>query len=120
MTTRHAKAIAIGALIVVSSSRVGSAQTISTLIVEIRTRDTLFAGTDDPVHLIIGGRDFDLDDPNRDDFERGNTDRFELPINGSDFSIELIRLIGTITVAKTEDSFWGGGWNFGGITIWAD
>lgn len=96
------------------------AQQINRLIVEVRTQDKLFAGTDDDVHLQIGGRDFSLDDPNRDDFERGNTDHFEFDLSNQPLSIELIRGIGQISVTKIQDSFFGGGWAFGGLTIWAD
>ena len=95
------------------------AQTITTLIVEIHTFDERFAGTDDSVHLQIGGRELPLDDPNRDDFERNNTDRFTFDLSSEPLSVELIRGVGQISVTKMEDSFFGGGWGFGGITIWA-
>lgn len=91
---------------------------IQRLIVDVRTRDRAFAGTDDPVHLQIGGFDFNLDDPDRDDRERGNTDRYELDTGDRPLTFELIRGIGQISVTKLEDSFFGGGWGFGGLTIW--
>jgi hypothetical protein len=96
------------------------AQQVSRLIVDIRTQDVAFAGTDDDIHLQIGGRDFYLDVPSRDDFERGHTDRFEFDLSNEPLSIELIRGVGQISVTKIQDSFFGGGWDFGGVTIWAD
>jgi hypothetical protein len=95
------------------------AQTVTTLIVEIRTMDERFAGTDDSVHLQIGGRDFPLDDPDRDDFERNNTDRFTFDLSAAPLDLEIVRGVGQISVTKIEDSFFGGGWGFRGITIWA-
>jgi hypothetical protein len=96
------------------------AQQISRLIIDVRTQDVAFAGTDNDIHLQIGGRDFYLDVPNRDDFERGHTDRFEFDLSSEPLSIELIRGIGQISVTKIQDSFFGGGWDFGGLTIWGD
>lgn len=95
------------------------AQTITSLIVEIRTLDARFAGTDDAMHLQIGGRDFPLDNPNRDDFERNNTDEFTFDLSAEPLSVELIRGVGQISVTKIEDSFFGGGWGFRSIRIWA-
>lgn len=94
------------------------AQEIFQLIVEVKTKDALFAGTDDPIQLTLGGQPFRLDNPDRDDFERGNTDRFELPVAGGRMTVELIRAVGLISVAKLGDSFFGGGWSFEGITVW--
>jgi hypothetical protein len=95
------------------------AQSITTLIAEIRTLDERFAGTDDSVHLQIGGRDFPLDNPNRDDFERNNTDEFTFDLSTEPLSVELIRGVGQISVTKIEDSTFGGGWGFRSIKIWA-
>jgi hypothetical protein len=95
-----------------------SAETpIETLIVDIRTRDQRFAGTDDPIHLLIGGEDFNLDNPEKNDFERGNTDRFTLTVGHHRLTRDLIEAVGVISVIKTEDSVFGGGWNFAAITI---
>ena len=101
-------------------ARPACAQSVTTLIVEIRTMDERFAGTDDAVHLQIGGRDFPLDDPNRDDFERDNTDRFTFDLSAAPLDLEIVRGVGQISVTKIEDSFFGGGWGFRGITIWAN
>lgn len=100
--------------------RAAPGQQIHVLVVDVRTQDERFAGTDDGVHLQIGGLDFTLDDPDRDDLERGNTDRFFLAADGQPLTFELIRGIGQIAVTKIEDSFFGGGWGFGGLTIWAE
>ena len=80
-------------------------QAVKSIIVEIKTGDERFAGTNDPVHFFIGGEDFDLDNPNKDDFERNNTDTFEITVNDVDFTIELIRVVGRIGIIKTGDSF---------------
>jgi hypothetical protein len=96
------------------------AQGITLLIVDIKTADVRFAGTDDPIQLQIGGQTFMLDNPNHDDFERNNTDRFMLQVPGGRLTRELIRAVGEISITKLDDSFWGGGWNFKGITIWAE
>lgn len=94
------------------------AQVITELTVDIKTGDLLFAGTDDAIHLYIAGHDLLLDNPERNDFERDNTDRFELSIPGRGLDLDWLRQIGTLSVIKTEDSFFGGGWRFEGITIW--
>lgn len=111
----------VAPLVLMSSLTIAplQAQQITQLIVDVRTRDKAFASTDDDVHLQIGGRDLGLDDPDRNDFERGHTDRFEFDVSGQPLSVELIRGIGQISVTKLEDSFFGGGWDFGGLTIWA-
>ncbi|MEP7323541.1 MAG: PLAT/LH2 domain-containing protein [Saprospiraceae bacterium] len=93
-------------------------QPVHTLFVEIKTGDKRFAGTDDPVHLLIGGKDFNLDNPNHDDLERNHTDLFTLAVSDPEFSIELIRAVGVIRIEKTGDSYFGGGWLFGTIKIW--
>jgi len=93
------------------------AQVITKLIVEIKTGDKTFAGTDDPVHLLLGGKDFNLDNPNHDDFERNHTDTFELPVSDPEYTVDIVRAVGRITISKTGDSFFGGGWFFGGIKV---
>ena len=93
------------------------AQRITTLIVEITTGDVRFAGTDDKMVLQIGGKTFALDDPNRDDFERGNTDHFEFLVEDDRFDLNMIRGVATLAVTKMENSTFGGGWRFAGITV---
>jgi len=116
-TTRLVPLIAVSVLAGLAPPQI-LAQPVNKLIVEIKTADVRFAGTDDPIHLIFGGQDFKLDNPSKDDFERNNRDTFELSPVGMDFA--LIRAIGTIAIVKTGDSFFGGGWKVEGITIWAD
>lgn len=96
------------------------AQHINKIIVEITTGDVRFAGTDDKMVFQIGGKTFTLDNPDRDDFERGNTDRFEFLIEDAIFSTDMVRGVGTISVTKMEDSTFGGGWRFGGIKVWVN
>lgn len=93
-------------------------QVINKVIVEIKTGDKRFAGTDDPIHFLIGGKDFNLDNPSKNDFERNQTDVFSFDISDINYTVELIRAIGTISINKTEDSYFGGGWYFGTIKIW--
>lgn len=104
-------------LIIMGSSFIFG-QAVTSIIVEIRTGDETFAGTDDPIHLFIGGRDLNLDNPNNDDFERNHTDVFEIPIDDLEFNLETIKAVGRIGVIKTGDSYFGGGWLFRGIKIW--
>ncbi len=108
--------LALGTALVAAPA---AAQSVTTLVVEIKTGDVTFAGTDDPVHLQFGGRDFALDDPDRDDFERNHLDRFTFDLGADPLSIEMIRGVGQISVTKIGDSFFGGGWRFAGITVWA-
>jgi hypothetical protein len=65
-------------------------QNVHTLFIEIKTGDKRFAGTDDPVHLFLGGKDFNLDNPDHDDFERNHTDNFTFSISDPDYSVEII------------------------------
>ena len=93
-------------------------QHITSIIVEITTGDVRFAGTDDKIIFQIGGKTFTLDNPDHDDFERDNVDRFQLLVEDDIFSMDMIRGVGTISLTKMEDSFFGGGWRFSAITIW--
>ncbi len=89
------------------------------LFIEIITKDVRFASTDDPVSISIGGIFSEsLDDPDKDDRERGNTDTYVFSINDDRFNIDWLRGAGTLTIVKHDDSFWGGGWYLEGITIW--
>ncbi len=94
-------------------------QVIERLVIEVETQDSRFAGTDDPIQLSFGGMTFPLDTPNHDDFERGQTDVFDIPIVGSRLTYEAIRVLETLAVTKTKDSFWGGGWHLQGLRITA-
>jgi hypothetical protein len=97
-----------------------SAQVITQLTIEIKTGDLRFAGTDDDIHVEIAGLQLPLDNPDKDDFERNNTDTFVIAIPGRGLDLAWLRELGTLAVVKTEDSFWGGGWRFQGIRIFGD
>lgn len=113
MMNRH-----ILTLMLLSTAMQLISQPVTMIIVEIKTGDQRYAGTDDPVHFLMGGQDFNLNNPNRDDLERNNTDLFILAVNDPEFTIELIRAVGTIRIEKTGDSYFGGGWLFGKIKVW--
>ena len=90
---------------------------ITSLRVEIRTCDKAWAGTDNTVTLYLtvdgqGELSWHLDTPDHNDFERGNTDVFNL----SGFYIEHACKIRTIRINKSEDN-WNGGWKLGGVNI---
>jgi hypothetical protein len=51
---------------------------VNRLQAKITTADVGWAGTDDDVTLTLAGRAWNLDNPWHDDFERGNTDGFDL------------------------------------------
>lgn len=104
-------------LIILSSSFIYG-QAVTSIIVEVKTGDKTFAGTDDSTHIFIGGQDFNLDNPDKDDLERNNTDVFVIPIDDLEFNVEIIKAVGRIGIIKTGDSFFGGGWYFQGIKVW--
>lgn len=109
-------ALVVSAAVVLSTE--AKAQEITRVIVDIKTADKRFAGTDDPIQITLGGEPHDLDDPDRDDFERGDTNRFEIEFARGRLSYERLRAFPTLSVAKLKDSFWGGGWDFAEIRIW--
>ena len=51
---------------------------VTTLLVQVTTGEVANAGTDDDVYFSIGTREWLLDNPGRNDFERGQTDTFTL------------------------------------------
>ena len=88
---------------------------VNRLRVEIRTGDVAYAGTDDDVRLTLGGRSWNLDDPDRDDFERGDTNAFDLDPGTSLYQSS----ISSIRIHKAPDGSFGG-WRLGGVRILAD
>jgi hypothetical protein len=94
-----------------------TAQFVDRIIVEIKTKDALFAGTDDSIYLNFAGIERKLDTPNHDDFERGETDTYELDVSAAALDFTIVRQIGEITIRKPSNSFFGGGWDFEGITL---
>ena len=85
---------------------------VNTLTVEITTADVNYAGTDDTVTLRLGGRSWHLNNVNRDDFERGNTDTFELDPDTSFYADD----IHSIEINKSPDGS-NGGWKLKGVKV---
>ncbi|MFT3680931.1 MAG: PLAT/LH2 domain-containing protein [Ferruginibacter sp.] len=85
---------------------------VNTLRVKITTADVSWAGTDDDIRFTIGGRSWNLDNPSKDDFERGNTDTFDLD-PGTSFYVSDIH---AVQVHKSPDGF-SGGWKLKGVEI---
>jgi hypothetical protein len=85
---------------------------VSTLRVKVTTADVSWAGTDDDITLTLAGRDWDLDNEGHDDFERGNTDTFDLD-PGSGLYVSDIHFV---RIHKSPDGF-AGGWKLKGIEI---
>jgi hypothetical protein len=85
---------------------------VNTLTVKISTADESWAGTDDDVSITLGGHTWDLDNSGHNDFERGNTDTFELdPKTGLHISD-----ITSVRISKSSDGF-AGGWKLKGVQI---
>lgn len=85
------------------------------LEVSVSTADVAWAGTDDDVTLTIAGRSWDLDNENRDDFERNHTDTFNLdPGTGLHLSD-----LHSVRIHKSPDGF-AGGWKLKGLEIRAN
>jgi hypothetical protein len=85
---------------------------VNTLRVKITTADVSWAGTDDDVSIMLGGRTWNLDNPNRDDFERGNTDTFDLDPGTSFYTSD----IHAVQIHKSPDGI-AGGWKLKGVQI---
>ena len=85
---------------------------VNRLRVRVRTADVWWAGTDDDVTLTMGGRSWNLDNPWHNDFERGNTDTFDLdPGTGL-----TLAMLSSIRIHKSPDGL-AGGWKLGGLEI---
>ena len=85
---------------------------VNSLTVKVTTADEWWAGTDDDVTFMIAGRSWNLDNPWRNDFERGNTDTFTLdPGTGLRRSAMSV-----IHVHKSPDGF-AGGWKLKGFEL---
>jgi len=88
---------------------------ISTLAVKITTADVSWAGTDDDVTITLAGRSWNLDNENHDDFERGNTDTFNVD-PGTGFYVGDIH---SVRITKSPDGF-AGGWKLKGVQVIAN
>jgi hypothetical protein len=85
---------------------------VNGLRIKISTADVSWAGTDDDVTLTLEGRNWNLDNAGHDDFERGNTDTFDL-----DPGTGLRRSeIHSIRIHKSPDGF-AGGWKLKGVEL---
>ena len=92
-----------------------SADIVNRLQVRVTTADVAWAGTDDTVMFYVGGRSWNLDNPGRNDFERGNTDSFDL-----DPGTGLYRsALGAIRIHKSPDGI-AGGWKLKGLRIYVN
>ena len=107
--------LCIGTLLLVPSA--ASSQMVDRLIVEIKTKDALFAGTDDSIYINFAGIERKLDTQNHDDFERGNIDTYTLDLSATPLDFTIVRQIREFTIRKPSNSFFGGGWDFEAITI---
>lgn len=91
---------------------VNDRELVNKLRVKVSTADVAWAGTDDDVTLTLAGRDWNLDDPDRDDFERNHTDAFDL-----DPGVGFYRGdIHSIRIHKSPDGF-AGGWRLKGVEL---
>ncbi len=92
---------------------------VTSILVRIRTGDVRFAGTDDDVHLRVGGRRFSLDKRIYDDFERGDDDLYSVPLDGAledGFDAGDIRVL---QIEKSRDGI-AGGWRLGGASVFVN
>jgi hypothetical protein len=92
-----------------------SSDIVNRLQVRVTTADVMWAGTDDDVTFYMGGKSWNLDNPGHDDFERGNTDSFDL-----DPGTGLYRsALGAIRIHKSPDGV-AGGWKLKGLRIYVN
>jgi hypothetical protein len=85
---------------------------VNSLSVRISTADVSWAGTDDDVTLTLAGRNWNLDNPGHDDFERGNNDTFDLD-PGTGLYVSDIH---SIRIHKSPDGI-AGGWKLKGVRL---
>ncbi|KPK55646.1 MAG: hypothetical protein AMS22_03690 [Thiotrichales bacterium SG8_50] len=98
-----------------SSTCGSSSDIVNRLQVKVTTADVSWAGTDDNVRIYLGGRSWNLDNPGRNDFERGRTDTFDL-----DPGTSLYRpMISSIRIYKSPDGI-AGGWKLKGLQIFVN
>jgi hypothetical protein len=85
---------------------------VNRLRVRITTANVRWAGTDDDVTVRLGGRTWNLDNPGRDDFERGNTDTFDLDPGTGLYASD----IHSVRIHKSPDGI-SGGWKLKGVRV---
>jgi hypothetical protein len=83
---------------------------VTSLRIKVTTGDVAWAGTDDDVVLTLAGRNWNLDNPGHDDFERGHTDTFDLDPSSGLRTTDLH----SIRIHKSPDGF-AGGWRLQGV-----
>lgn len=88
---------------------------VNRLQVRVTTADVMWAGTDDDVYIYLGGRGWNLDNPGHNDFERGNTDTFNVDPGASLYRSGL----SSIQIHKTPDGL-AGGWKLKGLQIYVN
>jgi hypothetical protein len=89
-----------------------SNQIVNKLRVKVTTADVMWAGTDDDVSIHLGGRSWDLDNSGHNDFERNNTDTFDLDPGPSLYK----SMLSSIHIHKSSDGL-AGGWKLKGLEI---
>jgi hypothetical protein len=90
---------------------------ISKILVQVRTGNRRFAGTDDDVFLRLGpGLTFNLDKRLYDDFERGDRDTYSVPIDAAVRNGMKLEDIQFVEIAKSRDGI-AGGWRLGGVKV---
>jgi PLAT/LH2 domain len=85
---------------------------VNRLQARIATADVAWAGTDDDVTLTLAGRNWNLDNPWHDDFERGSTDSFDLDPGAGLHLSDLHQ----VRIHKSPDGF-AGGWKLKGVEL---
>ena len=85
---------------------------VTSLQILVTTADELWAGTDDDVTLTLAGRSWNLDNPWHNDFERGNTDSFDLD-PGTGLYVSDIHYV---SMQKSPDGV-AGAWKLKGLQL---
>ena len=88
---------------------------VNRLEAKVTTADVSWAGTDDDVTLTLAGRNWNLDKEGHDDFERGDTDTFQLDA-GTGLHLSDLH---SVRIHKSPDGF-AGGWKLKGLELVAN
>ena len=93
------------------------AEPVTTMTVEIRTSSKLYSGTDDDVYLRIGPNlRFPLDKALYNDFERGDSDTYSVPIDAAVLAGLKVGDISRVQIEKSPDGV-GGGWRLKAVKL---
>jgi hypothetical protein len=95
-----------------------AAQTlVNTLEVRLTTADEFGAGTDNDVTIEMGGRSWNLDNTDKNDFEQANTDKFVLD-PGTGLTLNMLDTVRIRMSANAIFDFFGiGNWKLAGMRI---